>query len=45
MLLTTADILPSFHKSPTANPREDAAAVMPDPADEETSLKVPSPLL
>ena len=45
MLLITADILPSFHKSPTANPRDEASVVMPAPAAAEMSLNVPSPLL
>ena len=38
MLLITADILPSFHKSPTARPRDEAGAVIAGPADTEMSL-------
>src|SRR6266568_2147053 len=45
MLLTTADMRPSFHKSPTAKPREELTAVIAGPADEEISVKVPLPLL
>ena len=45
MLLITAETLPSFHKSPTAKPREEDGVVIADPAAAEMSLKVPSPLL
>src|SRR6266704_1081867 len=45
MLLTTADMRPSFHKSPTAKPREELTAVIAGPADEEISVKIPLPLL
>ncbi len=31
MLLITTESLPSFHRSPTASPREEAAVVMPEP--------------
>src|SRR5262249_50798525 len=45
MLLTTADILPSFHKSPTTNPRDDRAAVIPGPEFAEISSNFPFPKL
>ena len=45
MLLMTIETLPSFQRSPTARPREEAAVVMPAPADAEMSVNVPSPLL
>src|SRR5215469_4782218 len=45
MLLITTDMRPSFHKSPTASPRDELAAVIPGPAPAEISAKVPWPLL
>src|SRR6266513_443054 len=43
MLLITADMRPSFHKSPTASPRAELSAVTPAPA--QMSANVPLPLL
>ena len=45
MLLITAEILPSFQKSPTASPRDEAGVVIEPPAVAEMSLNVPLPLL
>src|SRR5260370_8694049 len=45
MLLITADIRPSFHKSPTASPRPELTAVIPGPPFAQNSLNVPFPLL
>src|SRR5260370_26523200 len=45
MLLITADILPSFQRSPTASPREEACAVIAGPASAEISANVPLPRL
>src|SRR5438876_11541688 len=45
MLLITADMRPSFHKSPTASPRDELSAVTPGPAPAEMSANVPLPLL
>src|SRR6516164_53688 len=41
MLLTTAESLPSFHKSPTAKPREELRVVIPAPAVAEMSSNFP----
>src|SRR2546430_15826355 len=45
MLLITADMRPSFHKSPTASPRDELSDVIPGPALAEISANVPLPLL
>ena len=45
MLLITADMRPSFHRSPTASPRAELKAVIAGPALAEISVKVPLPLL
>jgi len=37
MLLTTAEIFPSFHKSPIASPRDELVSVIPGPAVAEIS--------
>src|SRR5580658_6415200 len=43
MLLTTADIRPSFHRSPIARPRLDLGSVQPGPHCWLMSLNFPSP--
>ena len=45
MLLMTAEMRPSFHKSPTASPRAELTAVIAGPALEEMSVNLPLPLL
>ncbi len=45
MLLITADMRPSFHKSPTANPRAELAVAIAGPELAEISVNVPFPLL
>src|SRR5260370_36883605 len=41
----TAEIRPSFHKSPIARPRDEARALMPGPAPAEMSANAPLPRL
>jgi hypothetical protein len=45
MLLISAEMRPSFHKSPVASPRDELTAVIPGPAPAEMSVNVPFPLL